>query len=380
MTDINTAERGPRRLSKMLFPCSPKSERGNFIRFVEESGANCVIMEALRVLNDQVQKPDDPIVWLTDYFRTLAPKRDTEVKGMKALLREKLLELEATILLLNEEEQAKIAQLNTLFKCNTPSGDSLPDPAEYHRGSQEQLRINTKWRLAPDPFLRATCSDEALKKRREDRKPDVLPEDDYYDDFYAGQDPFDQEYGGEGEFEDEDWLQAYNIYKDTSELPKKSSKTARIVDPLPTDLDAAEAEAEETEGELETPDNYPDRLPDDYWLPGFTLNPFRCEEISTTDRTDVSVCGENIDGCYKSSYNECKYIRRPHRSQIIFENDYDVWRTDLPDQEDPEEELDLSPSLEGKKSTNQEGLLAPPNTSDIFDDNVTRSDYSKMQF
>jgi len=48
-----------------------ESERAAFLNFIEESGANAMLIEAISLIFKTVEKPDNPMQWLKMYFKNL---------------------------------------------------------------------------------------------------------------------------------------------------------------------------------------------------------------------------------------------------------------------------------------------------------------------
>lgn len=72
-----------------------KSSRGSFAQYIEESGANFLLITAIADLFNLAHKPENPIEWLRLYFRQLASKRTNEILDAQALLKKEILRQES---------------------------------------------------------------------------------------------------------------------------------------------------------------------------------------------------------------------------------------------------------------------------------------------
>ncbi|CAL8072051.1 unnamed protein product [Orchesella dallaii] len=153
------------KLSKILWliKLQPTPERGSFIDFIEETGTNAFLIEAVKKLYEVPNKPENPIEWLRLHFKYLAPDRTKEMQETEELLKMELSEIEAKLINALEEEaqnQEILTKLEQEHKNITMESGKiyhyedfrkyLHHPDDYHH------------RIKPDPLYQASKSDMLL--------------------------------------------------------------------------------------------------------------------------------------------------------------------------------------------------------------------------
>ncbi|ODN02754.1 hypothetical protein Ocin01_03929 [Orchesella cincta] len=155
-----------------VFPFRPTPDRGSFIDFIEETGTNAFLIEAVKKLYELPNKPENPIEWLRLHFKYLAPDRTKEMQETEELLK---IELSEILINAHEEEAQNLEILTKLeneYKNITMASGKiyhyedfrkyLHHPDDYHH------------RIKPDPLYQASKSDMLLPD--EDRDSNLIIE------------------------------------------------------------------------------------------------------------------------------------------------------------------------------------------------------------
>jgi len=160
------------------FPFRPVPEPGSLTDFIEGTGTNGFIIEAVKTLYEVPNKPENPIEWLRLYFkREFAESEgyfeeeeegegsDAKVEAEQALKTE-LLELETKLLNAFEVEaqnKAIISKLENELKnarnMSTPKNLQFEDFRKY-RNHQEDYH----YRIRPHPSYQPSVSDMLLSE------------------------------------------------------------------------------------------------------------------------------------------------------------------------------------------------------------------------
>ena len=243
----------------------------------------------------------------------------------------------------------------------------LPEREDYYSENNKELRAETRWRLQPDPFLRASCSAEEVIPARDlhvirapqpSIKSDSLMPEDYgeeEDEDYgeehtlvfpttADDDDYDEDDTDDNDRKDTDlkeqeWVKAYNVYKKTSQLPDINNPvTSRPQGPetlskKPSDSKNSVAGSKSTLKAPEKPP-HPDALPSNLWAPGFHLVTDLNNDESSDSDDNAMIDHENdelgrtkSELYYKASRGNSRYVLRPQREQIIYENEWELWNS-----------------------------------------------------
>jgi hypothetical protein len=80
----------------------PSTGRGDFLHFLEKSGAADVLQDVFGALYQARDQPEDPIHWMRNYLRTKAPRRTHELNNIIESLKNEIIDVETEVTLQQE--------------------------------------------------------------------------------------------------------------------------------------------------------------------------------------------------------------------------------------------------------------------------------------
>jgi len=149
-----------------------QSDRVDFVRFIEESGIDAILTEAILELNDMPEKPDNATEWLRKFFRRDTPNRYDELENTDNLLKQEVIKKEWKLTALRVEVEKKLKLLHTLrlktqmISGNIPESNQAVVDIDHYKDWPE----NCLWRIQPNPSFRTTCSAGKLFGIKDDTK------------------------------------------------------------------------------------------------------------------------------------------------------------------------------------------------------------------